>query len=221
MRRARVDSLPGLGDQLDLPPSAAHHLLKVLRVQPGTMIELFDGDGLTAQAQLLTEGRALLTTAPVLAPRPPELHLILGVLKGPAMDDAIRAATEAGMTHLHAVATSRAVPTSPRLDRWERITGAAAHQCGRADLPVLAWHERLAHAFASTAHLPVRRVGVHDAPRLPSSAEAAAVLIGPEGGLTDVEIDAALTAGFEPTSLGHWTLRACTAAAVGLALTRG
>lgn len=220
MRRARVPTLGVAGACLSLPSDTAHYLGTVLRLPVGTTLELFDGAGHQALAELLSDGQVRLLNDPTPAAAPAPLHLLIGVLKGSAMDDAVRAATEAGMTHLHAIATRHAVPTRPRLDRWERVVEAAARQCGRADVPELAWHERLEHAFAATHHLPVRRVGVRDAPRREASSDPAAVLIGPEGGLHSTELLAAYEAGFEPTALGHWTLRACTAAPIALALTR-
>lgn len=163
-------------------------------------------------------------TGPVvhLAPRASR-HLALAVLKGPAMDDAVRMATEAGMTHLHPVLAERSVATGDRAERWVRIAESAAQQCLRADVPTV-------HEPASLPDVLERLSGVlHRFVAHPASTDAAhpgaeadaAVLIGPEGGWTDAEVRAAREAGWTPLRLGPWVLRARTAAPVAVAwLTR-
>jgi 16S rRNA (uracil1498-N3)-methyltransferase len=220
MRRAKVDTLPREGELLVLPTEVLHHLTRVLRLAPGTIVELFDGQGRCAEAELLDDSRVRVLTPSVLVAPHHELHLVIGVLKGPAMDLALRASTEVGMTHLHAVRTQRAVPTKARADRWERVVQAAARQCGRADVPTITWHERLREALEATRHVSTRRIGIPGGPSLSATTGDAAVLIGPEGGLAPREIEQAFADGYEAMGLGRWVLRACTAAPIALAATR-
>lgn len=220
MRRFRAPALPADGDTVTLQGQAAHHLARVLCLRPGEPVGLFDGTGWEITAVVTTVGdEVVLTGRGVLrraAPRLP-LHLVLAVLKGPAMDDAIRMATEAGMTDLHPVLTSRTVAQGDRSDRWARIVESAAQQCGRGDLPTLHPVRPLRDVLKTLADVPERYVGTFDGPRLGPANTDAALLIGPEGGLTDAEVQSALSSGWSPASLGPWVLRACTAAAVGIA----
>lgn len=214
VRRVWVEGLAA-GGVVPLSAEACHHLLRVLRLQPGERVRCFDGQGLEAEGELL-EGAVRLLGPATPAPRGPARELLLGLLKGPAMDDAVRMATEAGATCIRPVLCQRSVAEGDRRERWLRIVTEAARQSGRADVPVLEAPVKLVAALAAIAHLPVRRVATFSAPALPGTQEDAAILVGPEGGLTSRELDAALEAGLVPTSLGPWVLRAATAAPVAL-----
>jgi 16S rRNA (uracil1498-N3)-methyltransferase len=220
-RRAIVAALPPEGGEVVLSDDSARHLTRVLRLGAGDRLELTDGRGGVAEAVLEGVGpdgrlRARAKPARREAPRP-EVVLLLAVLKGPAMDDAVRMATEAGMTRLVPVETARSVPRGTRPDRWIRIAEAAAAQCGRADVPAIDAPTPLADALAATAHLADRRIAHPGAPRRSAAAESVAVLVGPEGGLTEAEVARAVAEGWMPVGLAPHVLRACTAAAVAVA----
>jgi 16S rRNA (uracil1498-N3)-methyltransferase len=225
MRRFAVPGLAPVGATLALDGDAAHHLLTVIRLHRGERVMLFDGGGREAMAELTeVAGRTPILTV-LEAPRDVRpafpLHLLLAVAKGPAMDDAIRMATEAGATDLRPVLTARSVSRGDRADRWERIAASASQQSGRADYPTVHPVRPLADAIAALPDGLDRRVGAPGAARLPPAMGAAAVLIGPEGGLTRAELDAALAAAFRPMGLGAFVFRVETAAAVAVAMTAG
>jgi hypothetical protein len=93
------------------------------------------------------------------------------------------------------------------------VAAAAARQCGRADLPTVAAITPLAAALAAVS-APGRLLADPAGPPLSAAqppAPAVAILVGPEGGLSDDERAAALAAGFAPVSLGPTILRAETA----------
>lgn len=207
-----------------LPADATHHLCHVLRLRPGDRIEIFDGEGWSAQATIIDVGPPHATvevcSEPSLRAAAGEVHLGLAILKGNAMDDAIRMATEAGVTHLHPMLTQRVVARGDRRERWERIVQAAATQCLRADVPQVepaaAWLDVLARcAQAAPHHSYIALPGAGPAP-VPAWTGSAALLIGPEGGWTDEEIRQASSMRFQPLWLGPWVLRASTAAVVGI-----
>ena len=121
MRRFPVDTVPGKGGRIALSDPAAHHALEVVHLRAGEVVEVFDGNGRVATArfaegawlEVLDEGRIARPGFP--------LHLLIGIPKGPAMDDAVRDGTEAGATDIHPILVSRSIAKGERVDRWERI----------------------------------------------------------------------------------------------------
>ena len=110
-----------------------------------------------------------------------------------------------------------------RAERWRRIAGEAARQCGRADVPEVVEPVGLAAALAAVpaghrlvvlhgpGGLPLEALGLAGAPGV-------ALVVGPEGGLTEGELAACEAAGAVRGALGPRTLRAETAAIAGLAV---
>lgn len=222
MRRFHYPSLPVPGAAVTLTEEVAHHLRDVLRLDVGAALQLFDGDGhqCSAQVQSLAPEVVVLGTGPVVlaAPEHP-LHLLLGLPKGPAGARAVRMATEAGATTIQLVELRRVQVKGDPRPRLERVVQEAARQCGRADVPELPPPVRLEQALAALPSHWDRRVAVPGAARLPPATGPAAVLVGPEGGLTDREVALALEAGFGALGLGAWVLRAESAAGIAVALT--
>ncbi len=220
MTRVVLTQLPGLGQVARLDDDAAHHLMRVLRLRMGAELVIADGQGRQAAAALARtgpEGTYVEQVAEAVQVRVPgPVHLLLGLLKGPAMDDAVRMATEAGMTHLHPLLVARSVPTDGRPDRWARIVQSAAEQCGRPELPVLHAPSCLRDALARLGDVADRRVATPGAPRPTPAMGAVAVAVGPEGGFAPPELAQLADAGFAPMGLGPWVLRAATAAPVAV-----
>jgi 16S rRNA (uracil1498-N3)-methyltransferase len=194
-------------------------------MRAGEALVAFDGHGLEVDVRIVRadrDGTLVEPVGEVRERRPPfAVHLLLGVPKGPAMDDAVRMATEAGMTHLHPLHTERAVPRGEKTDRWERIAASAAEQCGRADVPSILPPCELAEGLARVADVPDRRVALPGSPGRSPATGPVAVLVGPEGGLSEAEVRRALQAGFVPMGLARFVLRACTAAGVAVAAVAG
>ncbi|MGQ0550153.1 MAG: RsmE family RNA methyltransferase [Armatimonadota bacterium] len=210
-------------------PREAHHIARVLRLQPGTRLIAFDG-GREVDAEVTrVDGSAVAARRlgpPRPARRPIELTLLQGVARGPKMDLIIRTATEIGIAAMHPVLTARAVagPGSARVARWQRIAQEAARQSGRGDVPAI--HEPVPLDAALEALGPVdlfivpweaetRPIGEVIAGR---AFATAAIFIGPEGGLTPEEVAAARAAGGLTVSLGPLILRTETAGLVSVAM---
>lgn len=219
-RRFAIDALPG-DTPVTLPAAASHHLLRVLRLGVGAEVTVFDGSGMQVLARVcdVVDDRARLEAiAPPAAAAPAHpAHVVLALVKPKALDVALRMAVEAGVTHIHVYASTRSLRRPPRLDRWSRVTVAAAQQCGRADVPVLDWADSLQACLDALPPGLELAVAVPGAPAAPSPRGAAAVVVGPEGGLTSAEVGIARAAGATPLGLGAWTLRADTAAALAAA----
>lgn len=223
-RRFRVAALPAIGQRLPLDAGASHHLLNVCRHPRGGRLIVFDGSGCEAEARLAhVDGAAMIEGLgePRSARPRHALHLVLALPKGPALDAALRMAVETGATHLHPALSDRTVARGERPDRWERILASAAQQCGRADLPALCPLLPLLEAAAAVPTSATRWLAVPGAERLAPAEGDAAVVIGPEGGLTAREVDRLLADGWTATGLGAWVLRVDTAVAVALASIRG
>ncbi len=220
MRRFAVDLLGGPGDRLTVSADVAHHLVDVCRARPGQAIVVFDGAGHQATAVLRELGPPVVVEQQSAASRSaPDVPLwaLVAVVKGNAMEHALRMGTEAGVTHFLPCLTARTVPKGDRHERWQRVVQGAAAQCGRADVPTLF---ALAPLDEQVALLPpglTRFVAAPGAARAEASGPAA-FAIGPEGGWAQAELASLLEAGWQPLGLGSWVLRADTAVAVAAAM---
>lgn len=220
MRRFPVPSVPDSGGQVCPDADTAHHLRDVVRLRRGEAARIYDDAGREADALVDSLDPLVMrvTSAPVIRQSRPALWLVIGTPKGPAMDLIVRMGTELGLTHLVPAITRRSVARPERADRFVRLADAAAQQCGRSDRVVvhepLPWVEALARVPAEVD----RRIAVPGATLRHRAAEAAAVAVGPEGGLDAYEVHQAIETGWTPTGLGAWTLRADTAAVAALAL---
>ena len=223
------------GACLLLPPGAARHA-QVLRLQPGSDITLFNGEGGEWTAQITRMGRSDVEVA-VQAHHAVEreaaraVHLAVGLMAAERMDWLVEKATELGAASLTPVLTAR---SSLRLSgeraakkraHWQAVANAACEQSGRNRLldvrEQLSFDEYLQQTaegarwlLSLDAAAPSLRAG---AQALAASAPVS-LLSGPEGGLAPDEEAAARAAGFAPASLGPRVLRAETAPLAALAL---
>jgi 16S rRNA (uracil1498-N3)-methyltransferase len=220
---------------VELSMSESHHAMHVLRLTVGAEVELFDGLGRKVAGRIAQARHGIvrveLIGAAVVQPRPrPEIHLAFATPKGKRLDWLLEKATELGAASLTAVRFERSVAGAESLsenarERWMGHCIAAAKQCGLDFLPEI--HEPVAvEEFVSNpATGMLRLVGDlgEDALSLPRAlsgwqpGQPVAVLVGPEGGLTQAERDAIIAGGFAPVRLGGTTLRIETAAVALLA----
>lgn len=235
MRLTRV-YIPGplrAGATARLGEAAAAHVSRVLRLRAGDPLTLFNGDGRdyagtvsTLRGDQVEVEVASSTTG--LPDSPLELTLAQGVARGERMDLVIQKATELGVSRIVPLLTERSVvrldgdQAGRKLDHWRAVAVAACEQCGRSRLPVIDRPGTLEEWLAAP-DAPACRVLLAPAAPQPLRAvappsSAVAVLIGPEGGLTDAERASAIAAGYEPRSLGPRILRTETAALVALAV---
>lgn len=231
-RRLYTPALPDEGGEVRLDPGSARHT-RVLRLSVGDAIVLFDGRGAEAEGRIAhlagAEVRCVVGPPRARARPGPAIVLCQCVPKGGKLEDIVRASTELGVSAIHLVASERSVPrldddrAERRLTRLTRVAQEAARQSGRSDVPdVLA----PAPPAEVLARAPADAVRVVFAPGAASTLEQAIaapaplgwLLVGPEGGLSPVEIDLARGLGFTPVGLGPTVLRVETAAPVAVAL---
>ena len=216
MRRFATDRLPAVGDFICLEQGVSHHLLRVTGIAPGEKVELFDGSGLTAVAELcdVREGLAYLR---ILSHHRParsevEIHLMLSQLRANVLDTILRMATELGVTSITMVQSERCVARGDKRERWNRIVQSAAAQSGQAVWPTI-------HApvvFGDALMLGEEETGLMCVPGamepLRPMAGAVRILTGPEGGWSEPELQQAREMGWLQRALGQQVLRADTAA---------
>ena len=228
----------------ELPPSAAQHVVKVLRLREGQALTLFDGSGgeWAATITALRKDRVRVTARrhdPVERESPLAITLLQALARGEKMDWIVQKATELGVARLVPIATLRSVVqldgerADKRLAHWRSVAIAACEQSGRNRLPEIATPVPLdaACAIAATRGIGMYRYALApgDAPDFASALRALelqqgatpprlTLLVGPEGGLTDEELARAADCGFSPVSLGPRVLRTETAGAAAIAV---
>lgn len=236
MHRFFVDRLTA--GQVDLPMAEAHHALNVLRLGVGQTIELLDGAGGRAIAQvvLAKKGQVVADVGQVerMGDRPrPVVHLAFAVPKGKRLDWLLEKATELGAASLQAVVFDRSVAGGDELSdnkkqRWLGHCISAAKQSGTAWLPEIRPTASLADWVAQG--IPDGGMGLYGdlaqgcktlgmALSQRPVDKSVTILIGPEGGLTDGEREALGCAKFHAVRLGTNILRIETAALALLAAT--
>jgi len=225
------------GDSITVTGPEVHHIKKVLRLGPGDIITLLDGcgnfwdsrieslTGETVNCQVLRRG---------LAGGEPPLRVVLvqGLAKGDRMDTVIQKGTELGAAAFWPVFCKRSVvrldaaKKASRLERWQRIAVGAAKQCRRALVPevlepvdwstaldmippnalvLILWEDEAGRTLKDALHSHTKTDEVY-------------LLIGPEGGLEQQEVEEACLRGGIPVTLGPRILRTETAGLAALAM---
>ncbi len=212
----------------------ARHLAKVLRAQPGQLLELSDGRQVWL-GRVETAGPGLVEFTLVERRAEPasglRVVLLVSLIKFSRFETVLEKATELGVTEIVPLQAARSVKhltqaARGRTVRWEKIILSAAQQARRAEPPRLAPLMSPVNAFAeATASARILLSENESSPLLRAalgeigvSFTGAALAIGPEGGWTGEELDAAREAGFVEASLGRNILRTETAALAALAV---
>jgi 16S rRNA (uracil1498-N3)-methyltransferase len=219
----------------ELDAGAAHYVTRVHRLAAGDTFVAFDPDArLEADATVLSVGRRDVRCR-LGDPRPARLlgmrgvTLVVCATKGDKLDDVIRAATALGASAVSVVESGRSVPelgggAEKRFARFRAIAVDAARQSGRGDLPDLFGPAPLAAALTSLAASSALRLCLDPAATRSFGAALAdrgarplSLLVGPEGGFTEEELELSEGAGFVRVRLGELVLRAELAAVAALA----
>jgi len=224
------------GSTVELPEAVAHHL-HVVRLQPGAALTLFNGEGGQYRATLVETGKRRATAVidaheAIEAEAPYSVTLAQGLPEGSKMDWIIEKAVELGVAAIQPLAAARSVVrlSGERLDKrqahWHGVIVAASEQCGRNRLaqllPMADVQPWLAASAGTTRILLSPRATESLAGWARANApQAVTLLIGPEGGLTPHEEDAAVAAGALSLSMGPRVLRTETAGLAALAVLAG
>ena len=229
--RIYTDQPLSQGMQLELEEGPSRHLARVLRMQPGRELVLFNGAGGEFQAVISeADKRAVAVQVGEFSAQnresPLRLELAIGLSRGERMDWVLQKATELGVTHIRPLLTERtevklsAERLEKRLHHWRQVIISACEQCQRNLLPDLAPPQKL-EPWLQDNRSQLRLVLHHrDSQSLPEgeAPESVALLIGPEGGLSEREIALAKQAGCAPLTLGPRVLRTETAPVAAISL---
>jgi 16S rRNA (uracil1498-N3)-methyltransferase len=239
MSNLRFNSAENLkiGAVIKLSENAATHATRVLRLNVGDKIKLFNGDGFDYSCELISLKKSetlakVLSQFEVKNESPLNITLLQGISSGERMDYTIQKAVELGVNAIQPLSTERSVvKLSPeraqkRLEHWQNVVIAACEQCGRAKIPnvaipisLMAWLGGNIHAGAGDTNLRIllNPIGAKQLSALPKTTQNIQLLIGAEGGLSQAEIDLATTHGFQSIVLGPRILRTETAALTAIA----
>jgi 16S rRNA (uracil1498-N3)-methyltransferase len=226
-----LDSLPQT-EELLVDGAEGRHAVEVLRLAPGERVRVGDGQGTVAEGNVLAADAAGLRVA-VLAryevPAPaPEFVLVQALPKGDHGPLAVDLATELGVDRIVPWTAARCV-TRWRDDRvakgmakWRAAARAASKQSRRPRVPEVTEPMTTRQVCGLLADADLAVV-LHEQARRPLAEltvpdeGAVAVVVGPEGGLTDGEVLAFRAAGAHAVRLGSEVLRTSTAGAAALA----
>lgn len=235
MRNIRIYADVPLSPGIDvtLPAQAAEHVARVLRMNVGDPITLFNGDGSDYQAVILDVAKrqvsARIGTATALHNESPlQLTLAQAVVRGEKMDLIVQKATELGVARIVPLLTERsevkldASRSEKRLVHWRAVVASACEQSGRARLPEVmpaitlpAWLE--AQCSEQTLRLALLPQATQSSRELRFTGGSGTLVVGPEGGLGERDIAALTASGFSGLQLGPRILRTETAGLAALA----
>lgn len=239
MTRCYLEPDAWVGERLHLSERETHHLIHVRRVRAGAEVEVLDGRGRYARAELQERRRGERAVVRVLDEHRVSrsgltFALAQCVLKRERFELVVQKCVELGISVLRPVLSERSMMVSDPARqtkahrRWFDIAVDAAKQSGSRWLPEIRPAVQLADLLAEVSEYEVFLVGlmgprarelrtVIQAAKL-RSPRSVALLIGPEGGFTDEELPAILDAGLEAVSFGARVLRAETAALYGMSV---
>lgn len=231
MRLSRffIDAPLSLGEH-ELPEAQAHYIGRVLRMAEGDALQVFDGSGMEFRGTLVEVGKKrvrvqLDESFSGQDESPLQIHLGQGLSRGERMDWAIQKATELGVSEITPIFSERCEVrlkderADKRLLHWRQVAISACEQCGRSRVPLIHppvlladWIKQTQADLKLVLHPVAQPLESHAKP------QTLAFLIGPEGGLSDAEVEQAHGAGFLPARLGPRVLRTETAPVVALAV---
>ena len=231
MKRFYLPGKVATQKEIAISGSDARHMVTVLRFKPGDRIVVFDGSGFDYDAEIMSISPEKVTASILRKYRsrpesPARIMVAQALLKGKKMDTLIRQATELGIARWVPFTAERSIPSlnqkrrTDRLERWQTIVRESLKQSGRGAFtevsPIISYQEMLAQGqpcqikivFWENATEPLENV-IHT---YPADSRSICIVLGPEGGFAEKEVEAARSVGFKTASLGSRILRAETAA---------
>lgn len=227
-----ADLTPGV--VLEIGGQEARHAVRVKRLEPGDTLEILNGSGLRATAVLenadkqpVGRGKAewvvnvRIGSVTTDLPTTPRLHVLACAPKLTRVEDMVDQLSQVGAAAWSPLVTTHTIapPKAGRMDKFERVAAEAAKQCGRAWTMEIGDPVRFADALSRKA----RAVGAEaqlviadpaGEPYTRTGVGEIVLLIGPEAGFTDAEVEAARQAGARLCTIGPHLMRVGTAAAV-------
>lgn len=220
-----------LNETVKLSDDAFGHIVRVLRLAEGDIVTLFNGnEAYQYEAKLVDVKKKeasveILSQEEITNESPLNVHLGQGVSRGDRMDFTLQKSVELGVNKITPLFTERcgvklsADRLAKKREQWQKIVISACEQSGRCVVPEVTepmllqdWLKQETDALKLNLHPKAK----HSIMTLPmekvASEQRVRLLIGPEGGLSDTEIEQAKQAGFQDILLGPRILRTETAA---------
>jgi len=231
MPRFYIETDLAVNSTVELTETVFHHWVKVLRAQVGEKATLFNGQGGEFEAELIEVAKksaAVQINHFNPANRTPKFKALLGQVmsKGDRMDYAIQKAVELGVSEIQLLTSERCEMRlkydrdQKKLDHWQGIAVAACEQCGLNIVPNILTPVSLEKWL--TTELPATKLVLapnkDEVDVLTDASSELALLIGPEGGLSEDEIASANAEGFQNWCIGERVLRTETAPVVALSI---
>lgn len=209
---------------VELTAEASHHAFTVLRLKEGASLIVFNGEGGEYTGTIVSASKksVIIQTDkfhPVDNESPLHTHLAIGISKGERFDLVLQKATELGVTEITPLFTER---TEVRLSedrqekirqRWQNIIINACEQSQRNRLPKL--NQPMDFSALLDDEKSEQKFILHHHSQKPLAKTAqpkiVCLMVGPEGGFSDAEFQAAMKHGFAPLALGPRVLRTETA----------
>ncbi|HLX13416.1 MAG TPA: RsmE family RNA methyltransferase [Bacteroidota bacterium] len=212
------------GDEIVINGDEFAHLVHVMRKKAGDHIRTVDGAGVAYD--VILEDLKKHTAHGRITSRYPNHHepaiavtLAVGVLKNPSrFDFLVEKATELGVREIVPLKTARVIPHHGKTERWQKLALAAMKQCCRSYLPVVRPVTDLDEFLSGSRHevklIAHEKYQGYYQPQPAAGKKSAGLLVGPEGGFSEEEVERCIAGGFQAVSLGERRLRTETAAAV-------
>ena len=230
-RRYYHPELPSSGGLIQLDDNEAQHAARVMRVETGDKITLFDGVGHEATAEIVSAGRREVTCqsgAPEEVDRESSAELVMGIAfpKPERAREMVERLTELGVARITPIIAQRSqrAPSSSLIGKLRRAVIEASKQCGRNQLLIVDEPEKFAHFVSqdlSASHTNqeaslwiAHPSGEANIRSIRESVGSVIALVGPEGGWSDDEVRLATERGYQLVGLGKRLLRVETAAAL-------
>lgn len=202
----------------------AYHAIRVLRLQTGDKINIFTDQGSEFLTEVVSTGKGKLNAKIVeklenIVESPLELTLIQALPKAQKMEQIIVHGTELGLTKLIPVVTKRSIAKGERRDRWRRLALEATKQCGRRMIPAVEPvtklsaldFEQFKDSLCLIAAEPPYTGSLEAIMAESDGPKSVVVVVGPEGGFAEEEVEQLIDKGFKPFSMGPRVLRTQTA----------
>lgn len=234
MPRIYITTPLTINSEIMIDGSAGNHISRVLRLKPGENVTLFNGEGGEYSATLTAiERKTAHAHIDNFDPReyesPLQITLIQGISRGERMDYTLQKSVELGVNRIIPLSTERCnvkfdeKRAAKRQQHWQGVVISACEQCGRNRIPeimpVLSLHHWLTtlEDNSNELRLLLNPRATRTLRQLNPVTKELSLLIGPEGGLSEREIETAIQSGFQGIQLGPRILRTETAGVAALA----
>lgn len=234
MRQSRIytPQVLATNQKVKLTGSASHYLSRVLRLSAGDSVTLFNGDGRDYSGEICDVHRQGVTIS-LMASQVSEnesafkITLVQAISRGERMDQSLQKATELGVFCIQPVTSQRVEVRldekrrAKRLAHWRGVVISACEQSGRAVIPdvkePLCLDEWVKNSEGLTRLVldPTAKTRLSS---LSTTADAVAIVVGPEGGFSDGEMKDLRIGGVKEVSLGPRVLRTETAGPAAIAV---